>query len=337
MRLFEFRRILPACVSLGVALAGTAGIANGAIRNPTSVAAPLARIPGPHLFVSEQYDVAGGVWRAVSFPIVDGLVQPGLDFVYSVGSAVLTTRPDGLVLSAPYAAGPMDTLSPRNGKVVASLDFQPCPRQCLYPNPTEAHVDAAGRVYVAFFYLNYQYRSALSIYRPGASGKDAPYAIVPLPNASQGIATLDDAVYVSTGAHGTIDVFAPARRPRLVREITGLQGPAGLGFDRRGELYVCNAGTGTVLALPPNESGPVRPDRVISVKGQPLCRMQSSIFAGGNELAVAGDRLFVAADDARRIFDLDATLNGPQTPLASISLPHPRQPWQAIDLAVGAR
>lgn len=309
----------------------------GASRAETAVV-PFTRAVGPHLFVAEQYDIAGTETQAVSFPIVNGVVQANVDEVYNLLPAQLAARPNGdLLVSEGYAD--LGTLSPLNGKLLSNLVFQPV-ASSFFPSPTEFHVDAAGRIYVAFEYSGSpSYNAALAIYRPGASGKDPPYAIVPLPHndLAFGIATLGRAVYVSDMAGGAINVFAPVERPRLVGTITGFQKPEGLAFDADGVLYVCDAGSGTILALPPTQRGRVQPSRVIFVKGHRLCTSLASFYANGNEMTVAGHRIFAAMDNAHRAVELAANINGPQKPLATISLPQGRKPWQGLDFAVGPR
>lgn len=291
---------------------------------------------GPHVFVGEQYDISGGVIRAVSFPIVGGLVRPPFDRRYAVGSATLATRPDGVLLSV--AGSEIDSISPVTGRVVGRLDFQPVDKN-EFPQATQLHVDAAGRLYAAFTYqINGMLLSALAFYAPGWHGRQAPYAIVPLPARSivvAGLATLGDAVYVSDFGDGAIGVYAPVEHPALVGRITGLHQPEGLDFDRNGELYVCSAGDGVVLALPPSERGPVKPDRTISASGRRLCHLSQQFFNNGNEMAVAGEALFVAGNDDTTLFELRADRGGPQMPLATIPLADKNGPWHAIDLSVG--
>lgn len=292
------------------------------------------RTTGPHLFVGEQYDISGTVNRAVSFPIVGGVVQPTIDDAYTL-PAQLAVKPGGdLVVSATSS---LITVSPLNGQTVSSLVFAPVSKN-LFPTPTEIHVDAAGRTFVTFEYqTSNRILSALAVYPPGAAGNQPPSAVVQLPNLAFGIATLGNAVYVSDKTRGTIDVLAPLDRPRLVGSITGLGKPLGIAFDASGLLYACDAESGTILAFSPTQRGAVHPSRVISVSGHRLCAQFAPYYLSGNEMTVSGNRTFAAMDNAYRVVELASDINGPQQPLATLNLPGRRNPWQGLDLAVGPR
>jgi hypothetical protein len=329
-----FRRFTVRAATGLLAAITTLAIVAGPSRAQTTTI-QIERAAGPHLFVGEQYDISGTVARAVSFPVVGGVVQPIIDEAYNALPAQLAVRPDGdLVLPVGQT---LITVSPLNGRTLSSLTFDPV-APSYFPTATEIHVDTAGRTYVAFEYQTSNHvLSALAIYPPGAAGNVPPSAVVPLPNLAFGIATLGNAVYVSDKTRGTIEVFAPVDRPRLVGTITGLGKPLGIAFDDGGELYACDAGSGTILGFSPAQRGPVHPSHVISVSGHRLCAQFAPYYLSGNEMTVAANRIFAAVDDAYRVVELASGVNGPQRPIATLDLPDRNNPWQGLDLAAGPR
>jgi hypothetical protein len=300
-----------------------------------------AHVAGPHLYVSENFDNAGSYAQVASYPVESGVLQEYPDTAYRAYVYTIAVRPDGM-LSLCKCLGPyvVDTISPVTRKTVNSLTIgPPSPSQQNYYTAEMAY-DAAGRLFVAYFYtINGSPASGVAVYAAGARRHDPPYALLQLPSDdySLGIAAVGDALYVANQRHGSIDVFSPIENPKRVGRIFGFSGLEGIAADDTGELYACNAGTSQVYAFSPSQRGRVVPDRVLSLKGQHLCpRSQpSSLYVLGNELAVSGTTVYAATDHGYEIAELDGTVDGPQTAIAIGWLPNGSYDWDAGDLGVG--
>lgn len=297
---------------------------------------------GPHLFVSEEFDVYGSIVRIAAFPIVNGIVQTKADAIYKAGTPpIAAVRSDGdLYVQSASLKPVIATVQPENGRTLSTLTIGNAIAT------TAIGYDPRGRLYVGYAPANLNGHAGVVIYPSRAEGKAHPIFRIQYPkhDGVYGIAVLGNELYVSVDlgqVAGQIDVYSPLDRPKLVRSITGIAGAQGIAFGSEGELYVCASGKGSVLALNPKQSGRVKPDRTITIEGRTLCAPGSQPgidYVGA--VAIAGTELFASATSANNIVELDATKGGVQQPLARLPL-HEGQnnpnPWEAIDIAVGPR
>ena len=336
MKLYHFVRGTIAVAAIALVPVGTA-VAN--VRAAHATPPMLVRNHNlPQLVVSEAFDIAGGYQRAVSFAIVDGILQPNPIATFN-SDTIITTSPGGLFYNLAGSVT-IETIDLLTGKVLRQVGFGP-PRGY---GATALTLDREGRLYVAFQRGRVCCENLIAILPRNARGHVHPNDIIQLGGreTTKGLAVHNDALYVSRSEFfnggNRIEIYAPLAHPKLVGQITGLHNPNGIAFDSAGELYICNEDDGDVLAVPAHQRGPVHPDRTITNPNHSLCSWDQNPFvfnAGG--LAVLGTHLFVGANASSDVVELDTRRDGVQNPLVRVHLGEGSDyPWSAIEIAVTA-
>ena len=317
MTLYHFVWGTLAVAAIALVPAGSA-VAN---RRPLHVMPSHVRVDkrdASQLIVSEAFDIAGSETRIVSFPIVNGILQPNQNGKFGTAVPAIAMAKNGLLYDSATVLGvTIDTIDLATHSIVRQFEFGRDNNE--NKSVTAMTLDRQGRLYLAFTNNGLCCGNVIAIFPPHASGPVHPLGLIRLSGQefALGLAVHDDALYVSRSefrnAGNTIEIYAPLAHPRLVGQITGLHNPMGITFDSDGELYICNAGDGDVLALPAHQRGPVHPDRTITNPNHSLCTPNPNpfvFFAGG--LALLGPHLFVGANGSTDVVELDARRGGVQ-------------------------
>lgn len=194
--------------------------------------------------------------------------------------------------------------------------------------PRMLDVDGAGNIYLVD-----NGDTSVKIFAAGSTGDVAPIRVIQgantgfVANDIYGIAVDGDGnIYVTEAVvNDRISVFAPAANGNVapIRVIegasTGLADPNGIVVDPAGNLYVANAGAGTVTVYAPGASGDVAPIRTIAGAATQITEPYDVDLNTAGELFVSNfptNSILIFASGAAGNVAPVRDISGPSTALA---------------------